>query len=43
MSDELSPDMIWYTCLDCGRNFTLADSENGNCAHCGSSKVKYYE
>ena len=39
---EMTPDMMWYTCLDCTRQFTLADMDNG-CPHCGSGYYKHYD
>lgn len=42
-SKEVSPDMIWYDCYDCERNFTLADmGDTPGCAHCGSRNYGHY-
>jgi len=43
MTYELSPDMIWYECMSCDRNFTLADMTGNTCPHCGSFRHKYPE
>ena len=44
MSEQITPDMIWYTCLDCNRQFTLADSnKNNGCPWCESAYYKHYD
>jgi len=43
MSDaELSPDMIWFTCMECDRQFTLADMDERECPHCECEIFRFY-
>lgn len=42
MTYELSPDMIWYSCEDCERGFTLADLSGEKCPHCSSTMWEPY-
>lgn len=42
MTDEISPDMLWYTCESCERAFTLADMTGEECPHCGHGLIGQY-
>jgi len=39
---QISPDMIWYTCERCERDFTLADMSGKKCPHCSHEIYHHY-